>query len=96
MKKNNGWKYVYQVFINSEYSCNIVYDLRDKYTKWFDTQKQAIEYARSIKKELKDFFKDKKIDNTITLDVNQYWTNFEELNEDFCGIVYSLNIVGKY
>lgn len=95
MKKNNGYKYVYEVFLESEYNCDLIYDLRDKYTKWFDTQKQAIEYARSIKKELKQIIKDNDIkDNTITLDINEYI--FDDISGDLCGIVYSLNILGKY
>lgn len=90
-------KYVYEVFLNSEYSCDMVYDLRDKYTKWFDTKKDAIAYARSIKKELKELFKNYNVkDNIITLDVQEYYTDTEMFDEDFCGIVYSLNIVNKY
>lgn len=85
-------QYTYAVDLESEYNCDLIYDLRDKYTKWFDTKKQAIEYARSIKKELKQIIKDNDIkDNTITLDINEYI-----IDGDFCGTVYSLNILGKY
>ena len=87
-------KAVYEVNIHNEYNHESIWDLRDKYVKWFRTQKEAIAYARSIKKELKEICKD--MDNIICLDVNKYYIDKEELNEEFWGIVYSLNIVGKY
>ena len=90
-------KNVYEVFIHTEYSKSEIYDLRDKYTMWFKTKKAAIEYARSIKKELKEICKKIAGKNDVfCLDVNHYTTDVEILDEQFEGVVYSLNLVGKY
>ena len=90
-------KKMYMVNIHSEYNCSIVYDLRDKYIKWFKTKKEAIEYARSIKKELKDILKKQKTEDDIfCLDIELYYTDDEYFQEDYNGIVFSLNLIGKY
>lgn len=90
--------YKYEVTIECDHSVTEVefYVIKDKYTKWFDTLKEAKKYATSIKNELKKIFRESKIDNIITLDVNKYYTDREMLDEDYLGIWYSLNIVGKY
>ena len=89
---------VYEVTIHNEYNCDFIWYLRDKYVKWFKTKKKAIAYARSIKKELKTLCREiyKCDDNIICIDVNKYCMNLEDLDEQLDGIVYSLNIVGKY
>lgn len=94
---NKKMKRKYEVTIHNEYACDNIWELRDKYVKWFDTLKKAKKYASSIKNELKVYFKEKKIiDNTIVLDVNRYHYENDEKDELFDGIVYTLNIVGKY
>lgn len=91
-------KRVYEVTIHEEHKWDYVWDLRDKYVKWFKTKKEAISYARSIKNELKTICRAMITpnDNTICLDVNEWYIDKDELYEERNGIVYSLNIVGRY
>lgn len=90
----------YEVSLDSEYFNDLIYNLGGKYDKGFNTQKEAITYARSIKNELKELFKDYKNSyNTITLDITKY-NIYEDENKlttlDPVEIVYSLNIIGRY
>ena len=93
-------KYFYEVTITTEYANGLVDTLKDQYTKWFETQKKAIAYARSIKKELKEICKIKARKYDIfCLDIIQYWIQDEEepyLYEDMIGVIYSINLFGKY
>lgn len=87
---------MYQVWIEYEHYSSLVWNARDKYTKWFKSKFKAILYAYSIKWKLKRIFKSEKKDNIIVLDINEYYIDESNLNEDFNGIVYSLNIINKY
>ena len=91
-------KRVYEVTIHEEYRWDYVWTLRDKYKKWFKTKKEAIAYARSIKNELKAICRAMITpnDNIVCLDVDEYFIDNDELYEERNGIVYSLNIVGRY
>lgn len=91
MKK---YRYKYCVCLNNNFGDNKVLLLKNKYDKWFNTKHKALLYARGIKYELKKAFKGS--DNIITLDIEQYEINHQTQNEEYRGIVYSLNIVGKY
>ena len=91
-------KYFYTVVLNSEYWNEKVCDISDKYCKETKTLKEAIAYARSIKKELKEMFKNVK-DNTITIDIDRYTTNKTSSGgtfEDYDRLVFSLYVVGRY
>lgn len=92
--------YTYEVtFISKCYTENQkYYFLKDFYTKWFDKQVEAIKYAKRIKNKLKKEFKKIKDmnDNTIILEVNQYYYYPDIGDEVFKGNVYSLNILNKY
>lgn len=92
-------RYVYEVRVATLYGSSFVDNLNDKVVKWFKTQKEAISYARSIKKELKEICKQNARDyDTFTLDIIQYWQTEDNgyLDEEMIGIIYALNLVGKY
>ena len=93
-------RYVYEVRVMTEYSSSFIDYLNDDYVKWFKTQKEAISYARSIKKEVKEICKKKARDyDVFCLDVIQYWQTEDDeayLYEDMIGVIYSINLVGKY
>lgn len=92
-------KFKYEVTLGNEYNPPVDFWVaKDKYTKWFDTLAEAKKYASSIKNELKQLFRgnpDYK-DNVIIIEVNKYWYDPEDIDEQFMGLWHSLNIVGKY
>lgn len=84
-------KYEYEISINSEYWDKKVCDLEQKYCCQKNTLKEAKQYASSIKKEIKEMFKDEK-DNTIIIEVDKYSADGNE----YFGLVHSLYIAGRY
>ena len=90
-------KTIYEVSLTSQYFNDLIYNWCGKYNETFKYKKDAIAYARSIKNELKEIFKDEK-ENTITIDITKYNVYEDESGpvEEIVEIVYSLNIVGRY
>ena len=89
-------KIVYEVFIYAEHEKLNIYELRDKYTKWFDSRKEAIRYAKSIKKAVKKAIKNE-TNNLIEIDVNQYFIDdTENINEEFMDVTYDIIVLEKF
>jgi ribosomal protein L31E len=89
-------KIVYEVFIYAEHENELIYNLRDQYTKWFDSRRKAIKYAKSIKKVVKKAVKNE-TNNLIEIEVNEYYiSNLEDMNEEFMGVVYDIVVLEKF
>jgi hypothetical protein len=87
----------YEVTVHTEYNNDFIWDLRCKYNKQFSAKRHALEYGRSIKKELKELCVElcKGTNHVICLDVERYYV-YDDTYEERDGLIYSWNIVGKY
>lgn len=89
-------KIVYEVFIYAEHENLNIYNLRDQYTKWFENKKEAIRYAKSIKKAIKKAVENE-LNNLIEIDVNEYFIDdIENLNEEFMGVIYDIVVLENF
>ena len=98
-------KYKYAVFIESdrydEERERLFYEGGYHY-EWFDTLKEAKNYARKCKNEIKELMKKGDVvfdcDSTITMDVERYddWEDDEDIDYDTRQLVFTLYLQGRY